>query len=114
MEVLISSITNMWRDGKGVLGELGIVDDRLIFNKKGFMATYRPRSIVGGISQIASTKYEYLSMPLSDIKSAVKGRFRLNSKALIVTTKDDEVIIFAISDKHNKWFTLMNELVNNK
>ena len=33
-------------------------------------------------------------------------------KALIVITREGEEIIFAVSDKHKKWFALMDELVN--
>lgn len=48
----------------------------------------------------------------TDIQSGKQGRFRLNRKALIVTLKTGEEIIFAVADKHKKWFALMDEKVN--
>ena len=53
-----------------------------------------------------------LVLSYEDIGSAVKGKFRLNRKALLVTLKTGEEIIFAVSDKHKKWFALMDEKVN--
>lgn len=114
MEILLSSVTNMWRDGKGILGEAIVTDEGIIFNKRGFLATYLRGGLVKSIAELASTKLFYLVLPYSEIASAVQGRFRLNRKALIVTTTAGEEIIFAISDKHKKWFALMDELVNNK
>ena len=114
MEVLQSSITNMWRNGKGTMGELVATDEGLIFNKRGFLATYLRGSLVQGIAELTTTKLFYLVLPYNEIKSAVQGKFRLNRKALIVTLNNGEEIIFAISDKHKKWFTLMDEKVNNK
>lgn len=114
MQVLLSSVTNMWRGRKGILGECVATDEGFIFNKRGFFATYTRGGFVKGISDIISSKDFYLVLPYSEVVSAKQGRFRLNRKALIVTTMKGEEIIFAISDKHKKWFALMDELVNNK
>ncbi len=114
MQVLLSSVTNMWRGGKGILGECVATDEGLVFNRRGFFATYTRGGLVKGISELVSSKDFYLVLPYEKITSAVKGRFRLNRKALIVTTTENEEIIFAISDKHKKWFALMDKLVNNK
>lgn len=103
MQVLLSSVTNMWRGGKGILGECVATDEGLIFNKRGFFATYTRGGLVKGISELVSSKDFYLVLPYEQIVAAVKGRFRLNRKALIVTTTEGEEIIFAISDKHKKW-----------
>ena len=103
MQVLLSSVTNMWRGGKGILGECVATDEGIVFNKRG---------LVKGISDLISSKEFYLVLPYNEIASAKKGRFRLNRKALIVTTNEGEEIIFAVSDKHKKWFALMDELVN--
>lgn len=112
MEILQASITNMWREGKGISGELVATDEGLIFNKKGFLATYLHGGLVKGIADLASTKLFYLVLPYTDIQSGKQGRFRLNRKALIVTLKTGEEIIFAVADKHKKWFALMDEKVN--
>ncbi|GEM_PF-5429937 len=114
MQILLSSVTNMWRDGKGIMGECVATDEGLVFNKRGFLATYLRGGLVKGIAELASTKLFYVVLPYEEIVSAVQGRFRLNKKALIVTTTAGEEIIFAISDKHKKWFALMDELVNHK
>lgn len=114
MEILLSSVTNMWRNGKGIPGEAVATDEGIIFNKRGFLATYLRGGIVKGIAELTSTKLFYLVLPYNEIASAVQGRFRLNRKALIVTTTTGEEIIFAISDKHKKWFALMDELVNSR
>lgn len=112
MQVLLSSVTNMWRGGKGILGECVATDEGIVFNKRGFFATYISGGLVKGISDLISSKEFYLVLPYNEIASAKKGRFRLNRKALIVTTKEGEEIIFAVSDKHKKWFALMDELAN--
>lgn len=114
MQILLSSVTNMWRSGKRLLGECVATDEGLVFNKRGFFATYIRGGLIKGISDIVSSKDFYLVLPYSEIADAKKGRFRLNRKALIATTMEGEKIIFAISDKHKKWFALMDELVNNK
>ena len=64
------------------------------------------------IAELATTKLFYLVLPYEEIKSAVKGKFRLNRKALLVTLQSGEKIIFAVSGKHKKWFALMDEKVN--
>ena len=112
MEILQSSIANMWRNGKGTMGELVATDEGLIFNKRGFFATYLRGGLVRGIAELTTTKLFYLVLPYNEIKSAVKGKFRLNHKALIVTLNTDEEIIFAISNKHKKWFEIMDKMVN--
>lgn len=114
MIVLQSSITNMWREGKGIPGELCATDEGLVFNKRGFLATYLRGGLVAGLAELATTKLFYLVLPYEEIEKAVQGKFRLNKKALIVTLKTGEEIIFAISNKHKKWFALMDELVNSK
>lgn len=111
MDILLSSITNMWKDGKGISGELVATDEGLIFNKRGFFATYLKGGIVKGIAELSSTKLFYLVLPYSDILSATKGRFRLNGKALIVNLKNGDNIIFAVADKHKKWFALMEQYI---
>ncbi len=111
MEIYLYSITNYWINGKGTLGELFLTDEYLVFNKKGFMATYRPRSIVGAISSVVHTQAGVFEYHLSEIVSAERGRFRLNSKALIVKTTDGLEHIFAISDKHKKWFSILPEMI---
>ena len=111
MEVLLSSVTTMWKDGKGLLGELIATDEGLIFNKRGFFATYI-KGLVKGLAELASTKTFYMVLPYDEIKAGAKGRFRLNRKALIVTLLSGEEIIFAVSDKHKKWFALMEQYVN--
>ena len=114
MEILLSSITNMWRNGgKHILGELIATDEGLIFNKRGFLATYTGGGLVKGLAELATTKLAYLVLPYDEIKTAVKGKFRLNRKALIVTLLNGEEIIFAISDRHKEWFSLMDQYVNN-
>ena len=60
MEVLLSSVTTMWKDGKGLLGELIATDEGLIFNKRGFFATYIKGGLVKGLAELASTKMFYL------------------------------------------------------
>lgn len=112
MEVLLSSVTTMWKDGKGLLGELIATDEGLIFNKRGFFATYIKGGLVKGLAELASTKTFYMVLPYDEIKAGAKGRFRLNRKALIVTLLSGEEIIFAVSDKHKKWFALMEQYVN--
>ena len=112
MEIIQSSVTNMWREGKGIPGELVATDEGLIFNKRGFLATYLRGGLVKGIAELTTTKLFYLVLPYEEIKSAVQGSFRLNKKALLVTLKSGEEIIFAVSDKHKKWFALMDEKVN--
>lgn len=112
MQVLLSSVTNMWRGGKVILGECVATDEWLIFNKRGFFSTYISGSLVKGISDIITSKDFYLVLPYNEIFFAKKGRFRLNRKALMVITREGEEIIFAVSDKHKKWFALMDELVN--
>lgn len=49
MQVLLSSVTNMWRGGKGILGECVATDEGLVFNKRGFFATYTRGGLVKGI-----------------------------------------------------------------
>ena len=112
MEIIQSSITNMWRAGKGISGELVATDEGLIFNKRGFLATYLRGGLVKGIAELTTTKLFYLVLPYAEIEKAVQGKFRLNRKALLVTLKTGEEIIFAVSDKHKKWFALMDEKVN--
>ena len=107
------SVTNMWRNAKGIGGELIATDEGLIFNKRGFLATYY-RGLIPAITELTTTKLNYFAVRYEEIQSAVQGRFRLNRKALIVILKSEEKIIFAISDKHKKWFALMDEMVNNK
>ena len=68
--------------------------------------------LVKGIAELASTKLFYLVLPYSDIQSGKQGRFRQNRKAVIVTLKTGEEIVFAVADKHKKWFALMDEKVN--
>lgn len=80
MEILLSSVTNMWRGGKGILGECVATDEGLIFNKKGFLSTYLRGGLVKGISDLATTKLFYLVLPYSEIVSAKQGCFRLNKK----------------------------------
>ena len=82
MEVLLSSVTTMWKDGKGLLGELIATDEGLIFNKRGFFATYIKGGLVKGLAELASTKMFYLVLTYDEIKAGVKGRFRLNSYAI--------------------------------
>lgn len=114
MEILISSITNMWRNGKGTLGELNATDEGLIFNKRGFLATYLKGGLIKAIADLSTSESSYCVLPYTEIKTAVKGRFRLNRKALIVTVSNGKEIIFAVADKHKKWFALMDEKVNSK
>lgn len=112
MEVKIASVTTMWRDGKGILGELGLIDDILVFSKRGFFATYFPRGLVGVLDDVIRTQPGIFIAKAEEIESAQQGKFRLNKKALIVKMKNGEEIIFAISDKHKKWFALMDECIN--
>lgn len=112
MEILLSSVTTMWRERKGILGELIATDEGLIFNKRGFLATYMRGGLVKGLADLATTELSHSIFPYSDIQSAIKGRFRLNRKALIVTLLSGEEIIFAVADKHKKWFALMNDYTN--
>ena len=113
MEIKLVSTINMWRNGKGIGGELVATDEGLIFHKRGFLATYY-NGLIPAIAELATTKLNYFAVPYEEIQSAVRGRFRLNWKALIVTLKSGEEIIFALSDKHKKWFALMDEMVNKK
>ena len=39
MDILLSSVTTMWRNGKGILGELVATNEGLVFNTRGFLAT---------------------------------------------------------------------------
>ena len=115
MEILISSVTNMWRNGgKHILGELSATEEGLVFNKRGFLATYVGGGLVKGLAELATSKEGYLVLPYNEIRTAIKGTFRLNNKALIVTLLTGEEIVFAISDQHKKWFSLMDQYVNNK
>ena len=114
MEVKIASVTTMWRDGKGILGELGLIDDILVFSKRGFFTTYFPRGLVGVLDDVIRTQPGIFIAKAEEIESAQQGKFRLNKKALIVKMKNGEEIIFAISDKHKKWFALMDECINKK
>ena len=78
----------MWRDGKGIPGELVATDEGLIFNKRGFLATYLRGGLVKGIAELATTKLFYLVLPYEEIQSTVQGKFRLNLKALLVALKN--------------------------
>ena len=112
MQILITSVTNMWRDGKGVLGELALVDHTLVFSQRGFFATYFPRGLVGRLDDLLHTQPGIFLARAEEIERAGQGRFRLNRKALIVKMKSGEEIIFAVSDKHKKWFSLVDEWIN--
>ena len=113
MDILLSSVTTMWRNGKGILGELVATNEGLVFNKRGLLATYLGGGLVKSLADLATTELSHSIFAYSEIKSAIKGRFRLNRKALIVTLLSEEEIIFAVSDKHKKWFALMAQFIDN-